>query len=213
MKKLFFLAIVLMIAGSVNAQHRWYRPQERSDDYYQVRVGLTGGLNFANTVSSDNPDFSTDTKTGFNAGLFVDIPIAYPLSIVPEVLYSQKGYRANFTDGSHFAQRANFVDVPILLKIKVAPVLNIYAGPQFSFLTTTRNTNYTGNAVIDESRYNYHGDKNFVDGNFGVGIDLNKNVELRGNYTIDFRENNPNGSSDIPAYRNQVWQVGLAFKL
>jgi hypothetical protein len=210
-RKLWLAAIVLLIAGTADAQRRGYRKQRASDDFYQPRVGLTGGLNIANTVSSRNSDFSTDTKLGANFGLFFDVPIIYPLSFQPEILYSQKGYRAETVYGD-FAQRANFIDVPILAKLKLAPSFNVLVGPQVSFLLNTRNTYYDDFNVIEQNRYNYNGDKTFVGGVIGVQLDLNRNVDLRGRYTIDFQENNPNGSSGVPDYRNQVWQVGLGFK-
>ncbi len=73
--------MVLLIVGTADAQRRHgYRRQRVSDDYYRPRVGLTGGLNIANTISSRNSDFSTNTKLGANVGLFVDVPIVYPLS-------------------------------------------------------------------------------------------------------------------------------------
>lgn len=212
MKKLFFVAMVLLIAGSADAQRRnHYRKQRVSDDFYRPRVGLAGGLNIANTVSSRNSDFSTDTKLGANFGLFLDVPIIYPLSFQPEILYSQKGYRAQTAYGD-FAQRANFIDVPLLAKIKLAPAFNVLVGPQVSFLMNTRNTYYDGFEVIQQDKYTYNGDKTFVGGVLGISLDLNRNVELRGRYNIDFQENNPNGSSGTPAFRNQVWQVGLGFK-
>jgi hypothetical protein len=211
MKKLFLAAIVLFIAASADAQRHGYRKQRASDDYYQPRIGLTGGLNIANTVSSRNSDFSTDTKLGANVGLFVEIPIVYPLSFQPEILFSQKGYRANTAYGE-FAQRANFIDVPILAKIKLAPSFNILVGPQVSFLMNTRNTYYDDFDVLYQESYKYNGDKTFVGGVIGVAFDLNRNVDLRGRYTIDFQENNPNGRSGVPDYRNQVWQIGLGFK-
>ncbi|WP_345948299.1 porin family protein [Mucilaginibacter sp. PAMB04274] len=210
-RKLLLAAMVLLIVGTANAQRRGYRKQRSSDDFYQPRVGLTGGLNIANTVSSRNSDFSTDTKLGANFGLFVDIPIVYPLSFQPEILYSQKGYRANTAYGD-FAQRANFIDVPILAKLKLAPAFNVLVGPQVSFLMNTRNTYYDGFDVIQQEKYSYNGDKTFVGGVIGIQLDLNRNVDLRGRYTIDFQENNPNGSSGVPDYRNQVWQIGLGFK-
>jgi len=211
MKKLFFVAMVLLIAGSADAQRRGFRKMRATDDYYQPRIGLTGGLNIANTISSRNSDFSTDTKLGANFGIFADIPIIYPLSFQPEILYSQKGYRANTVYGD-FAQRANFIDVPLLAKIKLAPAFNIMVGPQVSFLMNTRNTYYNGFDIIQQDKYTYNGDKTFVGGVLGLALDLNRNVDIHGRYNIDFQENNPNGRSGTPAFRNQVWQVGLGFK-
>lgn len=225
MKKLFLMAIVLLMAGAA-ADAQYYRPQPRpryrrpvveyrqqrkEDDFYRPRVGLTGGVNIANIVSDHYDNFDTRSKVGVNAGLIFDLPIAYPFSIAPEVLYSQKGYRAN-TDVGSFAQRANFLDIPVLAKFKLAPGFNFLIGPQFSFLLSTRNTYYTGFTPTYEERYNYNGDKSFVDGVAGISVDVNRNVELRARYTIDLQENNANGTSDYPDYRNSVWQFGIGFK-
>src|SRR5438067_13271275 len=110
MKKILVLAICLFAVGSVSAQRyeRRYprrvirRPppvqeryrQTRNDDFWQPKVGLAAGVNFSNTVDAYNSDFSTSTIAGWHAGLTFEIPIAYPLSFAPEVLFSQKGYKA-----------------------------------------------------------------------------------------------------------------------
>ncbi|GAB2701403.1 porin family protein [Mucilaginibacter koreensis] len=225
MKKFLFMAIVLLMAGITAADAQYYRPrpryrrpipshreQRRSDDFYRPRIGLTGGVNIADIVSDDYDDFNTRSKVGFNAGIIFDVPVVYPFSIAPEVLYSQKGYRANTNYGS-FAQRANFIDVPVLAKFKLAPAFNVLVGPQFSFLLSTRNTYYNGFTPTYEERYNYNGDKSFVDGVIGLSVDVNPNVELRARYTIDLQANDANGSTDgYPNYRNSVWQFGLGFK-
>src|ERR1700748_1519241 len=124
-KTLLLLTLGLLFAGSVSAQQYYYGPRRvhrrprrevgvrRDDDFNRVKVGITGGLNIANTVSSDYANYNTGTIAGFNAGLYMDIPLVYPLSFEPEVLYSQKGYSANDPDG-HYTSRQNFIDVPLL---------------------------------------------------------------------------------------------------
>src|SRR6202012_5609109 len=100
-KVLFLLTLGLLVAGSVSAQTYYYGPrrvhrrpppqQQRQDnDFYKVKVGLTGGLNLANTVDANNTYRSTGTIAAWNAGIFFDVPVAYPLSFEPEVLFSQK---------------------------------------------------------------------------------------------------------------------------
>jgi hypothetical protein len=225
MKKILFMAIVLLVAGITAADAQYYRPrpryrrpvqehreQRRSDDFYKPRIGLTGGVNIADIVSDNYDNFDTRSKVGFHAGLIFDVPVVYPFSIAPEVLYSQKGYRASTVNGS-FAQRANFIDVPVLAKFKLAPAFNVLIGPQFSFLLSTRNTYYDGFTPTFQETYKYNGDKSFVDGVIGLSVDVNPNVELRARYTIDLQENNANGySNSYPNYRNSVWQFGLGFK-
>src|ERR1700744_2199980 len=221
MKKiLLLLTMGLLFAGSVSAQVYYYGPcrvvrhprsravVRNNDDFYRVQVGITGGLNVANTVSSDYANYNTGTIAGFNAGLYLDVPLIYPLSFEPEVLYSQKGYSANDPDG-HFTSRQNFIDVPLLAKIHLVPGFNFLIGPQLSFLTSTTNTYSTGFDTGSQDHYNYSGANTFLDGVIGVSFDLNRNVELRARYTIDFNATDPYGYTYVPEYRNQVWQIGL----
>ncbi|MBK0381236.1 porin family protein [Mucilaginibacter segetis] len=220
MKKTLFLAISLFIAGSVSAQryhnprrppHRMMRQERRPvDDFYQPKVGITGGLNISNTVDAYNSNFSTSSITGVHAGLTFEIPLVYPLSFAPEILYSQKGYKAE-TNYGQFKQRTNYIDIPLLAKLRVVRGFNIVAGPQLTFLTSTKNIYDDGFNTVYEERYNNRGDKSYIAGVVGVGIDLNRNVELRARYNIDLQQNTPDDGS-VPDYRNQVFQVGLGFR-
>jgi opacity protein-like surface antigen len=223
MKKLTFLAIALLIAGTVSAQRR-YPPARRypnqgqnqnrqRDDFYKVKFGIVGGVNISNLVNVNNSNYSTDTKAGLNIGGSVDIPIIKPLTFEGEVLYSQKGYRANTIDGD-FTQRSNFIDVPLLAKLQLAQGFNFVIGPQISFLTSTTNIYRSGFVTTREEVYDRDIDgynKSVIGGVLGVGIDLSPNVELRGRYTLDLQNNDNNGTY-APQYRNQVWQIGLGFK-
>jgi hypothetical protein len=220
MKKILFLAIgLLTLAGSVSAQGyygprravRRPAPRSRADDFYRIKVGITGGVNVANLVNTYNSNFNTGSVTGFNAGLTLDIPLIYPLLFAPEVLYSQKGYTAVTADGN-FTQHANYIDVPLLAKIRLAPGFNFVIGPQFSIPTSVTNTYDDGFATIAREHYSTAGDKTLFDGVIGVGIDLNRFVELRARYTIDLNQTDSNGNTYVPDYRNQVWQFGLGIK-
>jgi len=218
MKKILFFAICLLVAGSVCAQgyygpRRVRRPPPRSqfDDFYKVRVGITGGLNVANTINAYNSNYSTGAIAGFNAGLYLNLPIAYPLSFQPEILYSEKGYAAVTADGN-FTQHANYVDIPLLLKFKLSPTFNFLIGPQVAIPVSTTNTYDNGFAVTAEQYYNTYGEKTVLDGVVGVSFDLSRDVELRARYTIDLQQNQQNASYGGD-FRNQVWQIGLGFKL
>lgn len=137
--------------------------------------------------------------------------MVYPLSFAPEVLFSQKGYKAETADGT-FRQKTNYIDIPLLAKFRVARGFNIVAGPQLTFLTSTRNTFDNGFNTIYEDNYNNRGDRSHVAGVIGFGIDLNRNVELRARYAIDFGQNNGDINSNLPDFRNQVVQLGIGFK-
>src|SRR4051812_27496241 len=120
MKHILSLAICLLVAGSVSAQnyygprrvHRRQPAKRQVDDFYRARVGIAAGLSVANTVDSYDGYYSTDNILAFNAGITATIPIVYPLSFQPEVLFSQKGFKA-YTDDGSFTQRNNYIDIPL----------------------------------------------------------------------------------------------------
>ena len=224
MKRFVILAIALIAAGTVSAQRRYPAPrqypnqrqhqnQRQRDDFYQVKFGIVGGLNVSSLVNVNNSNYNTDTKLGLNIGGSLDIPIIKPLTFEGEVLYSQKGYKANTIDGD-FTQKSSFIDVPLLAKLQVAPGFNFVVGPQISFLLNTQNVYRSGFTTVKEDVYNRDADgynKSLIGGVVGIGLDLSPNVELRGRYTLDLQNNGDRGTY-APQYRNQVWQVGLGFK-
>ena len=227
MKKAIILAICLIsIAATVSAQRyypprRRYYPQRREQrrqpadpDFNGPRFGLVGGVNFANVIDPNDPNFTTNTHTGVHAGVSLDVPIAFPFIFETELLYSQKGYTA-FTPYGQFTQKSDFIDLPLLLKLKLARNFSFVIGPQVSFLTSTQNVYDNGFVTTVQTQYNqdYQGyNKTLLDGVLGIGINLNQNVELRGRYTIDLQSNASYAASNNPQYNNQVWQIGLAFK-
>ncbi|RKR81586.1 outer membrane protein with beta-barrel domain [Mucilaginibacter gracilis] len=200
MKKSILIAAALLVAGAVNAQ---------------VKIGATGGLDVSNIIKTNDNNFDTKYTTGFNAGITLEIPIVGPLGIEPEVLYAQKGYKANIPSGD-FTQTRNFVDVPLLARIKLADGFAVLVGPQFSFATSTRNVYSNGISTTTQTQYNNDRDnlrKNIVGGVAGFSIDLSKSVDFRARYALDLQKNNGDGTSQTPEYRNQVFQFGLAFKV
>jgi hypothetical protein len=202
MKKIFVLAAGLLVAGAANAQS-------------PVKFGIKGGLNISNIIKDDgNNNFNTKVNPGFNAGITVDVPIIQGLALTPELLYSTKGYKAE-TDFGDFTQTTSFVDVPILASIKLGGSgLNLVAGPQVSFLLSTKNKFENGMGQV-EQQINEDSDKfkkSLVGGVIGFRYDINNNVDFHGRYALDFQKNNENGSNTTPEYKNQVFSVGFGYK-
>lgn len=115
MKK-FFLSIAfficLAIYSNVNAQG--------------LGVGIKAGVNFANQSITD---ISTSSRTGFHAGAYAVIAFSEKWGIQPELIYSAQGSELP-NETSEF----NYMSIPILLRWKLASVLSVHAGPQFSTL-------------------------------------------------------------------------------
>jgi hypothetical protein len=227
MKKLLFsLAICLLVAGSVSAQTYYYGPRRvhrrveqrrpvrnNNDDFYRPRVGIEAGLSIANTVDSYNSYYSTASILGFNAGVTATIPLIYPLSFQPEVLFSQKGYKANISDNTgnvgSYTQRNNYIDIPLLANFRLVRGVNFLVGPQIS-IPVSSTTSYGGG--INETYYNDNSNKSYISGAVGFSIDLNPNVDIHARYLIDLSSNTYDQNSPIPDYRNQVWQFGIGIK-
>ncbi|MBW4888330.1 PorT family protein [Mucilaginibacter sp. HMF5004] len=199
MKKIIFLAMALLVAAAVNAQ---------------INFGIKGGGNLSNIIKTNDKNFNTSFKAGFNAGVLLDIHLVGPLSFQPEVLYSTKGYSAQTTYGV-FDQRTNFIDAPLLAKIKLAPGFSVVVGPQISFLLDTKNTYDNGFTTVVQQQFENDKDKfkkSLIDGVIGFTAAASKNIDIEFRYTLDLQQNNQDGTSQTPQYRNQVFQLGLAFK-
>jgi hypothetical protein len=221
MKHILILAICLLVAGSVSAQTYYYGPRrvvhrrpaqrQQTDDFYRPRIGVEAGLSIANTVSSYNSNYGTSSILGFNAGLTAEIPLVYPLSFQPEVLFSQKGYQANTVDGT-LIQRNNYIDIPLLAKFRLVRGFNFLVGPQINIPLSSTTTFNNGFNTSSETYYTDSSNKSYVAGVFGISIDLNQNVDIHARYVIDLSSNTYDANSPIPDYRNQVWQFGIGIK-
>lgn len=125
MKKLFSLICVLIFTATLGL----------SEVAAQPSFGLRGGLNFANLNNVDG----TDSRTGFMAGAYVNIGVPMsPISIQPELLYTQKGSEASGTilgEQITATTKLDYVEVPVLAKFSFAPgpvTPHVYFGPYFA---------------------------------------------------------------------------------
>ncbi|HEX7365776.1 MAG TPA: porin family protein [Pelobium sp.] len=205
MKKLFIVTFALLVAGQLYAQG--------------PSLGIKGGVSFSNIIKTDDSGFKTDYNTGYNAGVFINIPIISVLSFQPELMFSQKGYKSD-RDGltlgnGTLTQTTNWIEVPILAQLNPTAGFHIYVGPQVSFLTKTT-TKYEGTfSTAQQTKYEDDADKfkkSIVGGVIGAGFDITKSLSINGRYALDFQKNNEDGTNETPEFKNQTWQAGLALK-
>jgi len=112
---------------------------------YAQNVGLKVGVNFADlAISGSDDEVELDeilgNKTGFVAGGFIEVPVSPAFSFAPEVLFTQKGAKAE-QGGGTFSLELTQVQVPVLFKANfssgsVRPFVT--AGPAFGFKTSTK---------------------------------------------------------------------------
>jgi hypothetical protein len=123
-----------------------------------IRFGLKAGANLSNLSGDVVNQSQYNNRFGFHGGIMLNFGLAHDLiSIQPEVLYSQKGFKyadqqytvLNNTYRNTGSVRYDYLDVPILLRLKVSGVF-FEVGPQYSYLmniSTDRTQTYNGNVV------------------------------------------------------------------
>ena len=174
--------------------------------------GIKGGMNVS-SLSNDGGLDDSKSKIGFNAGVFMNAPIAESFSIQPEVLYSQYGSKVESTVlGNKFssARKLDYITVPVMFQYNATPAFYLEAGPEFGFLASAKQK-ATGNNNSSITELNKD---NFNTFNFGVGLGagyyFTPNVGLTARYVAGFTDTYKDNNGD--AIKNNVFQVGLAYK-
>jgi hypothetical protein len=183
----------------------------------KVNLGIKGGINYSNNYDSDDKDFTAENKVGFAGGVFFAIPIGKFVGVQPEILYSQKGYKQSgvFLGGNYELTRTtDYLDIPLLLSIKPAKFITIQAGPQFSYLLKQKDV-FTNPLSTIEQENEFKNDKirkNILGVIGGFDFNLNK-VVLGLRAGLDIQNNNGDGTSTNPRYRNAWSQATLGFRI
>jgi len=183
-----------------------------------IQLGVKVGANLSNVYDEKGQDFVADPKLGIAGGLFLRLPIGEFIGLQPEVLFSQKGFKSSGTIlGSSYTltRTTNFIDIPILFAIKPISYLTILAGPQFSYLTKKTDVLTSGgnNTVLQEQEFNNDNvRKNILCFTFGGDFNLDHLV-VSARAGWDFQNNNGDGTSSTPRYKNQWYQLTLGYRL
>jgi hypothetical protein len=112
-----------------------------------------------------------------------------------------------------FVDRMNFIDVPLMLQLK--PFRNFYllGGPEYSYLLS-RSYTFTHGVTSETTQQEFQNDNirhNIL--GFISGADLNFNqLTFAGRIAWDLQDNNGNGTSTLPRYRNFWGQFALGFR-
>ena len=211
MKKIIlFIAAVSLMVGNIKAQ-------EFGTDYREKpQFGFKIGANISNVYDTKGEAFQADGKFGFVIGAFGEIPLGKYVGIHPEILFSQKGFKATgIILGStyNFTRTSNFIDIPLLVTLKPSEFLTIMAGPQYSYLI--KQTDVFANATTSIAQ-----EQEFVNENirknlfcFTGGFDINIQhivIGLRAGW--DITNNNGDGTSTTPRYKNVWYQGTIGFR-
>jgi len=210
------IIIALLITATTVATN-CYAQESTSDTRGEFHLGLKVGMNFSNVYDSQGEDFVADAKAGFVAGGFLTIPIGTYVGVQPEVLFSQKGFKGSGTLlGSPYqvTRTTNYLDIPLMLSLKPTKSVTLLAGPQFSFLLKQKDefTNGVANSFQIQEFENDNIRKNTL--GFLGGADFNfDNIVLGTRLGWDIKNNNGDGTSTTPRYKNKWFQLSLGFKI
>lgn len=208
--------VIAMITLSTTGALAQTEEKTGTDNRSKISLGIKGGVNLSNVYDSEGEDFVADSKIGFAIGGFVSIPLGSYFGIQPEVLFSQKGFKSTGTFlGSTYemTRTSNFIDVPILVSFKPVESVSILFGPQFSYLTK-QTDNFKG-GTISATQEEEFSNANLRKNIFGLtgGVDFNVDqmvIGLRAGW--DVSENNGDGTSDTPRYKNMWYQATIGYR-
>jgi len=199
-----------------------------------VQFGIKAGMNVS-SLSKDASLQDQKSKIGFNAGVFAHIPLAESFSVQPEVLYSQYGAKVESVNEftalgtttrtvESYSTHLDYITVPVMFQYKFVPNFYVEAGPEFGFMVTAkdkgdRTTTTTSGSNSSTSTASYTEDinkDNLNTFNFGLGLGagyyFTDNFGITARYVAGLTDVAKNRQNNSDAIRNNVFQVGLAFK-
>lgn len=221
-----------------------YEFYSNSDERNTLQFGVKAGINNSNVYDAQGQDFVASSRVGPVFGGFLSIPLSTWLGIQPELLYSSKGYVGSGAlgpqvpitstsippvkgdgisitepgvgnpDNYSFVEQLNYLDIPIMLQLKILPSVYLLGGPEYSYLLS-RSYTFTNGVTTETMQQQFQND-NIRHNVFGIitGIELNlgRRIALGGRIAWDELDNNGDGTTTMPRYRNYWGQATLGYK-
>jgi len=206
------IALGILFSFGTFAQQKTISPS--GDTRENFKFGFKAGANLANVYDEEGQNFVADSKVGFVGGAFLSIPITKFIGFQPEVLYSQKGFKAIGTTilGNYdFERTSTFLDIPLQLQIKPIDGVTLLVGPQYSYLLETKNKfNGSASSTQEDGINNENYKKNIF--GFVIGADFNVDLLVIGvKAGWDISKSDSDGNTTNPRYKNQVLQLTLGY--
>src|SRR5687767_14415697 len=115
MKKIFPIVLIAILMSTIAQQNASAQSAPSPK-----KAGIKGGLNVSNLYIDDIHD--ENARLGFNVGLYGQIFSTEGFAIQPELLYSTKGSKAFYEEGSleqTVQYNLNYLDLPVLAVFKL----------------------------------------------------------------------------------------------
>ncbi|MCH7525263.1 MAG: PorT family protein [Bacteroidetes bacterium] len=172
-------------------------------------LGLKAGLNVATLNGDDTDNF--DARTSMFFGGFAELCLTNDFAIQPELLYSMQGAKYTQVDGFDGTLKLDYLNLPIMAKIKIVDELYIQAGPQIGFLLSAKNEfSSVGNLGENDILENFK----TIDfsANIGLGYQFISGLNFGARYNIGLSNINNLPSSSSLKNQNGVFQFSVGFR-
>ena len=121
--------------------------------FAQINFGARAALDM-NTLWGDDAE-DIGTSVGFNAGLGLKISLPLlPITLAPEVLIDMRNFSVERA-GEDLSATTWALDIPVLVRFSLLPILYLEGGPQFAFnLSTDSDKIALGTTIADWYEFN-----------------------------------------------------------
>lgn len=178
-----------------------------TDVFGQAQIGVKGGLNIADIVMTNyiNPDVEADLglKAGLHAGFFVSGMMNERTGAAVELLYSNKGVKAQAQTNLHY------ITLPVLLRYRLSSKIFAEIGPEPGYLFSAQ-SDYGDVSGTYNNRFDLALDA-------GFHFDLQRLVfgirYCAGLFSVRNVESFQSPSTEKIKYQNRVLQLSLGYKL
>jgi hypothetical protein len=220
MKKLSLLALAVVTSLAIYAQDN---TQLKTPMARTTRFGLDAGINLANLhvdkegYANQNLAPTTNSKTAFHGGVFVDIPLGGVVSLKPSITYSKQGAKVKETTQSgtgttqtSFEEDLDYIYVaPAALVLTSPSGLMFETGPQVGFLISGSRENQTTNVSTDIKNNRRSTDLLW---SAGLGWMSRVGLGLHARYNHGFSNIiKSSGTTSAGKMENRLVQVGLMY--
>lgn len=170
-------------------------------------IGIKGGLNIAaaSAVKDLVPGVGISSKNTYNGGVYGRLKIKLiGIFVQPELVYNTRGYNFDITANGktyNIKQQAYYLDVPVLVGLKMFKFLRVYAGPNFQYLLKNEITGVDDVVALAIDLKKTDMKKANTGVQIGFGLDLSK---FRVDVKYDF---NPTDMGSPFSYQNQVQSI------
>ena len=141
----------------------------------QVRFGVKAGFDMTNFWGSDTKH---GMQPNYQIGGLLEYQFNNKFAIAPELVFAGQGGKFN-----HTTYNVNYINVPVMLKYKVADKFSVDLGPQLGINVYSKYTEESGSL---KNTVDYKDHTKAID--FGIGLggtyDITENAFVQARYTF-----------------------------